>query len=170
MPRAPLINPKKETYNKSNKYLKDREESTPVYEKQEFVPPETLTEKELEVWERLVNIFRDTVNCRMSDADIDIMKLYCRAMVATDEADEELKKDPRAYVIIPLGKDINGNVKTTAKPNPNIKKRLDNAALCLKLLDQMGLSPLARARAGIKTANAKADIDIFKELMNRTDD
>ena len=170
MARAPLVNIDKEKYAKSKKYIKDREENTPVYESQNFIPPETLTEKELEVWEWLVGIFRETVNCRVSDADVHLMELYCRAKVATDEADAELKKDPRAYVIIPLGVDKDGKPKTTAKPNPNLKKRLDNANLCIKLFDQLGLSPIARARAGLKAANAKSELDIFKELMNRTDD
>ena len=170
MARAPLVNIDKEKYAKSNKYIKDREENTPVYESQNFIPPETLTDKERVVWDWLVGIFRETVNCRVSDADVHLMELYCRAKVATDEADAELKKDPRAYVIIPLGVDRDGKPKTTAKPNPNLKKRLDNANLCIKLFDQLGLSPIARARAGLKAANAKSELDIFKELMNRTDD
>ena len=170
MARAPLVNIDKEKYAKSKKYIKDREENTPVYESQNFIPPETLTDKERVVWDWLVGIFRETVNCRVSDADVHLMELYCRAKVATDEADAELKKDPRAYVIIPLGVDKDGKPKTTAKPNPNLKKRLDNANLCIKLFDQLGLSPLARARAGLKSANAKSELDIFKELMNRTDD
>jgi len=170
MARAPLVNIDKEKYAKSNKYIKDREENTPVYESQNFIPPETLTDKERVVWDWLVGIFRETVNCRVSDADVHLMELYCRAKVATDEADAELKKDPRAYVIVALGVDKDGKPKTTAKPNPNLKKRLDNANLCIKLFDQLGLSPIARARAGLKAANAKSELDIFKELMNRTDD
>jgi phage terminase small subunit len=170
MARAPLVNIDKEKYAKSKKYIKDREENTPVYESQNFIPPETLTDKERVVWDWLVGIFRETVNCRVSDADVHLMELYCRAKVATDEADAELKKDPRAYVIVPLGVDKDGKPKTTAKPNPNLKKRLDNANLCIKLFDQLGLSPIARARAGLKAANAKSELDIFKELMNRTDD
>ena len=170
MARLPNVNIDKEKYAKSNKYIKDREENTPVYESQNFIPPETLTDKERVVWDWLVGIFRETVNCRVSDADVHLMELYCRAKVATDEADAELKKDPRAYVIIPLGVDKDGKPKTTAKPNPNIKKRADNATLCIRLFDQLGLSPIARARAGLKAANAKSELDIFKELMNRTDD
>ena len=170
MARLPNVNIDKEKYAKSKKYIKDREENTPVYESQNFIPPETLTDKERVVWDWLVGIFRETVNCRVSDADVHLMELYCRAKVATDEADAELKKDPRAYVIVPLGVDKDGKPKTTAKPNPNLKKRLDNANLCIKLFDQLGLSPLARARAGLKAANAKSELDIFKELMNRTDD
>ena len=75
-----------------------------------------MTDKERVVWDWLVGIFRETVNCRVSDADVHLMELYCRAKVATDEADAELKKDPRAYVIIPLGVDKDGKPKTTAKP------------------------------------------------------
>lgn len=170
MARLPNVNIDKEKYAKSNNYVKNRESETPVYESQNFIPPETLTEAELEVWNWLVGIFRETVNCRVSDADVHLMELYCRAKVATDEADAELKKDPRAYTIVALGVDKDGKPKTTAKPNPNLKKRADNATLCIKLFAELGLSPLARARAGLKSANAKTELDIFKELMERSDD
>lgn len=150
--------------------LKAIEESTPIYKSQEFIPPPTLSAKELEVWNWLVKVFRETVNCMVSDADVQLMELYCRAKVACDEADAELKKDNRAYILVPLGVDAKGKPKTTAKPNPNIKKRHDNALLCLKFFDQLGLSPLARARVGIKGANAKNEENVWKSLMERNDD
>lgn len=162
-----LQNQKTGAYTKAT--IKAQEESLPVYESQEFVPPPTLTEKELEVWNWLVKIFRGTVNCMVSDADVQLMELYCRAKVATDEADAELKKDPRAFVLVPLGVDKDGKPKTTAKANPNIKKRHDNALLCLKYFNELGLSPLARARAGVKGANAKQEENIFLKLMERND-
>lgn len=171
MARAPLVNIDKEKYAKSNKYIKDREENTPVYESQNFIPPETLTDKERVVWDWLVGIFRATVNCRVSDADVHLMELYCRAKVAADEADAELKKDPRAYVIVNTGVlDMHGQPKVQVKPNPNLKKRAENSALCIKLFDQLGLSPLARAKAGLQAANAKSEMDIFAEIMNRSDE
>lgn len=147
-----------------------RANSTPVYQSQEFKAPPTLTAAEREVWDWLVKIFRETTNCMVSDADVHLMELYCRAKVAADEADAELKKDGRAYILVPLGKDKNGEVKTTAKPNPNIKKRHDNMVLCLKYFEELGLTPLARARAGVKAANAKKDEDLFAKFMNRSDD
>ena len=171
MARVPLINPDKNKYNKSNQYLKDREDATPVYESQNFPPPSDLTEQELEVWNWLVGVFRETVNCRVSDADIHLMQLYCRAKVAADEADAELKKDPRAYILIEIEHSEDGTpTKVQVKPNPNIKKRLENSQMCIKLFDQLGLSPLARARAGVRAANAKGEMDVFKELMERNDD
>ena len=150
--------------------IKAIEQSTPIYQSQEFIPPLTLSDKELEVWNWLVKVFRETVNCMVSDADVQLMELYCRAKVACDEADAELKKDNRAYILVPLGVDTKGRPKTTAKPNPNIKKRHDNALLCLKYFDQLGLSPLARARVGIKGANAQNEENIWKSLMERNDD
>ena len=147
-----------------------RDNTTPVYQSQEFIPPTTLTTKEREVWDWLVKIFRETTNCMVSDADVHLMELYCRAKVAADEADAELKKDGRAYILVPLGKDKNGEIKTTAKPNPNIKKRHDNMVLCLKYFEELGLTPIARARAGVKAANAKKDEDLFAKFMNRSDD
>lgn len=147
-----------------------RDNTTPVYQSQEFKAPDTLTTKEREVWDWLVKIFRETTNCMVSDADVHLMELYCRAKVAADEADAELKKDGRAYILVPLGKDKNGEVKTTAKPNPNIKKRHDNMVLCLKYFEELGLTPLARARAGVKGTNAKKDEDLFAKFMNRSDE
>ena len=44
--------------------------------------------------------------------------MYCRAKVATDEADAELKMIIDIILIVALGKDRNGEVRTTAKPNP----------------------------------------------------
>ena len=162
------IDTDKNHMSKSEKEIRDN--TTPVYQSQEFVPPTTLTTKERAVWDWLVKIFRETTNCMVSDADVHLMELYCRAKVAADEADAELKKDGRAYILVPLGKDKNGEVKTTAKPNPNIKKRHDNMVLCLKYFEELGLTPLARARAGVKGTNAKKDEDLFAKFMNRSDD
>lgn len=169
--RKPKINVKQEVYHETKQHKEARENSTPIYQSQEFEPPEYLTEKELEVWNWLVKIFRGTVNCMVSDADVQLMELYCRAKVATDEADAELKKDNRAYVLVDSGMvDKDGQPKMQVKANPNLKKRHDNALLCLKFFDQLGLSPLARARAGVKGANAKQEENPFRELLNRTDD
>ena len=168
--RRPKVIIEQETYHETKEHKEAREKSTPIYQSQEFKPPESLTKKELEVWNWLVNVFRNTVNCMVSDADVQLMELYCRAKVATDEADQALKKDDRAYVLVPLGVDKDGKPKTTAKPNPNIKKRHDNALLCLKYFDQLGLSPLARARAGVKGANAQKEENVFIKFMERNDD
>jgi P27 family predicted phage terminase small subunit len=167
--RPPKLNNQK-TGHYTKKQVKDNEDNLPIYQSQEFEPPEDLTKKELEVWNWLVKIFRGTYNCMVSDADRDLMVLYCRAKVSTDEADAELKKDNRAYLIFKTGMfDTDGQEKTQLKANPNIKKRHDSALLCLKYIDQLGLSPLARARAGVKGANAKKDENPFEELINRTD-
>ena len=168
--RRPKVIIEQETYHETKEHKEAREKSTPIYQSQEFKPPESLTKKELEVWNWLDNVFRNTVNCMVSDADVQLMELYCRAKVATDEADQALKKDDRAYVLVPLGVDKDGKPKTTAKPNPNIKKRHDNALLCLKYFDQLGLSPLARARAGVKGANAQKEENVFIKFMERNDD
>lgn len=168
--RKPKINIDQEVYHETKEHKEQRESSTPIYQSQEFIPPSTLTAKEREVWDWLVKIFRGTVNCMVSDADVQLMELYCRAKVATDEADAELKKDNRAYMLFGTGMyDKDGNEKMQLKSNPNIKKRHDNALLCLKYFDQLGLSPLARARVGVKGANAKQEENVFMKLMERND-
>lgn len=146
-----------------------RANSTPVYQSQEFIAPETLSARERKIWDWLVKVLRETINCMVSDLDVHLMELYCRAKAAADEADEELKKDNRAYILIPLGKDKNGEIKTTAKPNPNIKKRRDNMILCLKYFGELNLTPTARAKIGVSGANAKKDEDLL-ELLRRSDD
>lgn len=164
-----LQNQKTGAYSKATKQA--QEESLPIYQSQEFVPPKSLNKKELDVWNWLVKIFRGTVNCMVSDADVQLMELYCRAKVATDEADAELKKDNRAYIPVDTGMvDKDGQKKFQLKANPNIKKRHDNALLCLKYFNELGLSPLARARVGIKGANAKIEEDLFASILNRSDD
>ena len=169
--RKPKINIEQEVYHETKEHKQAREESTPIYQSQEFIAPDYLTEKELDVWNWLVKIFRGTYNCMVSDADRDLMVLYCRAKVATDEADAELKKDNRAYVLVDSGMtDKDGQPKMQVKANPNLKKRHDNALLCLKFFSELGLSPLARARAGVKGCNAKKEQNLFEELLSRTDD
>jgi P27 family predicted phage terminase small subunit len=169
--RKPKINIDQNVYHETKEHKQAREESTPIYQSQEFIAPDYLTEKELDVWNWLVKIFRGTYNCMVSDADRDLMVLYCRAKVATDEADAELKKDNRAYVLVDSGMtDKDGQPKMQVKANPNLKKRHDNALLCVKFFDQLGLSPLARARAGVKGANAKTEENVFLQFMNRSDD
>ena len=169
--RKPKVNIEQDVYHETKAHKEAREKSTPIYQSQEFIAPDYLTDKEKEVWNWLATIFRGTYNCMVSDADRDLMVLYCRAKVATDEADAELKKDNRAYVLVDSGMtDKDGQPKMQVKANPNIKKRHDNALLCLKYIDQLGLSPLARARAGVKGANAKQEENVFANLMSRTDD
>ena len=169
--RKPKVNIEQDIYHETKAHKEAREKSTPIYQSQEFIAPDYLTDKEKEVWDWLATIFRGTYNCMVSDADRDLMVLYCRAKVATDEADAELKKDNRAYVLVDSGMtDKDGQPKMQVKANPNIKKRHDNALLCLKYIDQLGLSPLARARAGVKGANAKEEESIFLKFMGRSDD
>lgn len=167
--RLPSIAPDKKLH-RSNEELRERNEETPIYQRQEFKTPKSLTAAEKKVWKFLVQVFRETVNCRVSDADVDMMVLYCRAKVATDEADAALKEDPRAYLVYECGEDKDGNPKYVLKANPNIRKRNDNAALCIRLADQLGLSPQARARAGLKAANAKRKDDPFRKMMQRKDE
>ena len=167
--RLPSIAPDKKLH-RSNEEPRERNEETPIYQRQEFKTPKSLTAAEKKVWKFLVQVFRETVNCRVSDADVDMMVLYCRAKVATDEADAALKEDPRAYLVYECGEDKDGNPKYVLKANPNIRKRNDNAALCIRLADQLGLSPQARARAGLKAANAKRKDDPFRKMMQRKDE
>lgn len=162
--RKPNVTSDNKVSRKTKENLKNIEDNTPVYESQNFIPPKTLDKDELEVWNDLVAIFRQTINCRVSDADRDLMELYCKAKATANKTDTLIKQDPRAYIPIKCGD------KEVYKPNPYYKLRKENSELCLKFFDQLGLSPLARARVGVKGANAKQEVDIFNLLNNRSDD
>ena len=71
-----LANQKTGAYTKEAK--KALEDSTPIYQSQEFEPPADLTEKELEVWNWLVKVFRGTYNCMVSDAGFCIVEQKSR--------------------------------------------------------------------------------------------
>lgn len=168
--RPPKLNNQK-TGHYTKKELSDNEESLPIYQSQEFIPPEGLSKKELEVWDYIVNIFRQTRNCMVSDADIHLMQMYCRDKVMLDEATKRYQANPTYWVNIENGCDKRtGEKKYTLKANPDYVIIKDKTASCLKLFDQLGLSPLARARVGVKGANAKKDENVFAGLLSRTDE
>lgn len=167
--RPPKLNNQK-TGHYTKEELKNNEESLPVYQSQEFIAPENLNKKELEVWDYIVNIFRQTKNCMVSDADIHLMQMYCRDKVMLDEATKRYQANPTYWVNIENGFDKEGNQKYTLKANPDYVIIKDKTASCLKLFDQLGLSPLARARVGVKGANAKKDENVFSGLMARNDE
>lgn len=163
-----LQNTKTGHYTKAEKQA--QEESLPIYQSQEFVAPSNLTEKQREVWDYMVNVFRQTKNCMVSDADIYLMQMYCRDKVMLDEAAERYRKDSTYWVKFENGYDRNGDIKYILKVNPDYIIIKDKTASCLKLTDQLGLSPLARARAGVKGANSKKDENLFQSLIDRSDD
>ena len=68
-------------------------------------------------------VFKETINCRASDADVHLMEIYCRAKVAMDEEDEALKEDTQPDIPYECGTDKDGNPKSQLKANPNINKR-----------------------------------------------
>ena len=175
--RPPKVNIDLKDNHMGSKNLKDRQEATPLYDSQEFIPPKSLTPEELVIFNRLIRIFRETKNCQVSDADMDLIEIYCKSKALYDRADAEIRKDPRPMILVVTGsKELKGPngprtvPTTTSKPNPWYKIRKDEGALCLKYFDQLGLSPVARAKVGINVANAKKEEDIFAKLLERNDD
>lgn len=168
--RKPKINIEQEVYHETKEHREQRESSTPIYQSQKFIPPSTLTAKEREVWDYMVNVFRQTKNCMVSDADIYLMQMYCRDKVMLDEAAIRYNKNPEYWVKKENGFDKNGDVKFILKVNPDYIIIKDKTVSCMRISDQLGLSPLARARAGIRGANAKQDEDLIANLINRPKD
>jgi len=159
-------------FKKGKKYEEDIKDNTPIYMKQDFEPPKTLNKPELIVWDYMTNIFKNTLNSPVSDADRDLIQIYCRAKVATDRADRTMKTlKYKDYIQVRTGnKDKDDIPLYQLKPNPAAKAKKENAELCIKILTQLGLTPIARAKIGLQHANKHTGVDALKDIMNRKDD
>lgn len=157
----------------SNEEKNAVEFSTPVCESQEFVAPDTLTKKELKIWEDLVKIIRSVQGSYVSDADIMTMEVYCKAKAEYDNACVEWSKNPQMYIqVMTGGFDRDGEPKSMLKVNPYYTIKKDFSNIMLKYLDQLGISPLGRAKQGVRASKSKIEKD-REELMsifNRSDD
>ena len=171
--RPPKINIDQETYHETKEHKEDRENATPIYESQEFVPPAGLTQAELDIWNKLVAIIRETKGGYVSDADIMVMETYCKSKAEYDRACKEWNKNPQMYVQVNVGGvDKNDMPKTTIKENQWYKIKKDFSLIMTKYLDQLGISPLGRAKQGLQSSKSKKDREKEKlmNLFNREDD
>lgn len=171
--RLPKVNIDRAVNHTTPRELKAREENTPVYEKREFEPPASLSERELATWNNLAKIFKDTHACKVSDADRDLMEIYCKCKSEYDEACVRWADNPKYYILVPTGqKVVRGNVvpTTASKVNPDYLIKRDFGKQCKVYLDQLGLSPIARAKQGIAAAQHMVEENIFAKLMDRSDD
>lgn len=170
--RPPKINIQQEVYHETKEHKEQRESATPIYEKQEFVPPETLTEAELKVWNHLVEIIRGTQGGYVSDADTMVMEVYCKAKVEYDRACKEWSKKPQMYIEVKTGGfDRNGDAKTSVKINQWYQIKKDFSLIMTKYLDQLGISPLGRAKQGLQSTKSKKDKEMeeLRKLFDRED-
>ena len=171
--RPPTINKKQEISHETKEVREARENGTPIYKKQDFIPPETLSKAELKVWEQLVEIFRETKGSYVSDADIMIMEVFCKSKVEYDRACKEWAKDPTMYIEVKSGGyDRNGDPKTVIKVNQWYQIKKEFSLIMTKYLDQLGISPLGRAKQGLQATKNKKDLalDALKEIFNRAED
>ena len=169
--------PPKLENQKTGHYTKDQIEKTeqclPIYKKQEFIPPESLTPAELKIWEHLVEIIRGTEGGYVSDADIMIMETFCKAKAEFDRACKEWNKNPKMYVQVDSGgNDRDGQPKTTLKINQWYQIKKDFSLIMTKYLDQLGISPLGRAKQGIQATKSKKEkaVDELRALFDRPSD
>lgn len=72
--RKPTVSPGKQL-NRSNVELNTREEQTPIYQRQDFRPPRSLTKEERKVWKWLAGIFRETVNFLQGSRSVGVSKV-----------------------------------------------------------------------------------------------
>ena len=173
MGRNPKVTINQEVYHETKEHKEARENGTPIYEKQEFVPPDTLTKAELKVWEQLVEIIKGTKGGYVSDADIMVMEVYCKSKVEYDRACKEWTKNPTMYVEIKSGGfDRNGDAKTVVKINQWYQIKKDFSLIMTKYLDQLGISPMGRAKQGLQATKNKKNLalDELKAIFDRPND
>lgn len=171
--RPPKINIDQKIFHETKERREQRENATPIYEGQEFVAPENLDEAELKIWNQLVEIIRETKGGYVSDADIMVMETFCKSKVEYDRACIEWKKNPVMYVQVNIGgRDKNDEPRTAIKVNQWYTIKKDFSLIMTKYLDQLGISPLGRAKQGLQSTKSKKDRDKEEllELFNRRDD
>ena len=171
--RNPKINIDQTVYHGTKEDMEARENATPIYESQEFIPPESLTKDELVIWNKLVEIIRETKGGYVSDADVMVMETYCKSKAEYDRACREWNKNPTMYVQVNVGGvDKNNMPKTTLKENQWYIIKKDFSMIMTKYLDQLGISPMGRAKQGLKSSKSKKDREKeeLMKLFNREDD
>lgn len=170
--RNPKIKIDQSIYHETKEAKELREQYTPTYDGQNFIPPETLTKEELKIWNNLVDIIRNTEGGYVNDADIMVMETYCKAKAEYDRACREWNKNPRMYVQENIGgTDRNGEPKTALKVNQWYTIKKDFSLIMTKYLDQLGISPLGRAKQGKQSSKSKKEKEMeeLKSLLNRED-
>ena len=157
MPRQPQIGkPDKAIYRKSNKEIETLEEMTPVCESQNFIAPKNLNAKETIIWNDLVKTLKSVHGSYISDADVMTMEIYCKSKAEYDKACIAWEKNPTMYIqVLSGGIDNDGIAKSQLKVNPNYQIKRDFPKTMLQYLDQLGISPLGRARQGRQATNNK---------------
>ena len=172
MGRKAKINIDQSVYHETKEHKEIREKSTPIYEKQDFVAPESLSKDELKIWNHLVEIIKGTHGGYVSDADIMVMEVYCKAKSEYDNACKQWDKNRTMYVEVKTGSyDRNGDAKTALKVNQWYQIKKDFSLIMTKYLDQLGISPLGRAKQGIQATKSRMDKEMekLKSLFDRND-
>lgn len=157
----------------SNKEIETLEELTPICESQNFIAPKSLTKEERIIWNDLVKILKSVHGSYISDADVMTMEIYCKAKAEYDRAVIEWEKNPKLNVQIEIGGfDSLGEPKTALKINQWYTIKKDFSNIMLKYLDQLGISPLGRAKQGRQATNNKKqeEKEQLLSLFNRKDD
>lgn len=171
--RKPNIIVNQQVCHETKEKQEARESGTPIYQSQQFVPPASLSKEELKIWNDLVEIMRATIGGYVSDADIMIMETFCKSKAEYDRACKNWDKNPKMYVQVDVGGfDRNGQPKTMLKVNQWYQIKKDFSLVMTKYLDQLGISPLGRAKQGLQATKSKKDKELeeLKALFERSDD
>jgi P27 family predicted phage terminase small subunit len=157
----------------SNKEIETLEELTPVCESQNFIAPKSLNKSEKVIWDDLVKILKSIHGSYISDADIMTMEIYCKNKAEYDKACKDWEKNPEMYIKVGSGNyEFDGTEKIQLKTNPAYTIKRDFSKIMLQYLDQLGISPLGRARQGRQATNNKKQEarEALMKIFDRTED
>ena len=144
-------------HNKINKEkLMERMENEPRIKSAKLTPPKTLSEEARKEWRRLVKLYRELEENILCDLDINVLEIYCEAVVRHRKAMLEIKKSGEVYV-----------TKTdphNPKKNPWLGVATDAAMIVARYSGQLLCDPVGRAKAGIaksKSGQSDPNADLF---------
>lgn len=147
--------------------------STPIFMTQDFIPPDTLTAKEIKIWNEITTMLKQMYSCYISDADRMLIETLCKSKTEYDRACKEWDKNPRMYILEDLGGfDRDGNPKQSLKLNQWYVIKRDFSKILTKAYSELGLTPMGRAKQGMASSKSKEDKerDAFLSLNDRSDD
>jgi len=108
--------------------------------------PNNLVGEERVAWEYIANILVSGTTYIKTVADIELIKQYTQFKIMRDRAWIEWNKNPERYIRIVTGIDKDGKTpKIVIKENEHYKIFHDCSKLIEKLMDDLKLTPKARA-------------------------
>ena len=109
--------------------------------------PEYLAKREKITYEKIVKTLKESINYRLSHADVELIWQYCQIKIMRDRAWQEYNKKPDRYIRIVTGICSDGKTpKVMIKENEHYRTLIDCNKHLEKILKDLRLTPEARAK------------------------